>query len=123
MEEGNPLRELVGRSGREARSRVEHGSATSKNPDHVVATIDAAHFRVYRRNKREAIPFLSPPDCRAGFPLRTQRDFNRKLDDGGQEAENGGRHEFRESLRSLRERILKAEPEAEIRSRRAAWLF
>jgi predicted nucleic acid-binding protein len=35
---------------------------SEQNPDHVVVTIDAAHFRVYRRNKREAIPLLSPPD-------------------------------------------------------------
>lgn len=30
-------------------------------PRHVVITIDEADFRVYRRNKREAIPLLCPP--------------------------------------------------------------
>lgn len=31
------------------------------HPDHVVVTVDEADFRVYRRNKREAIPLLCPP--------------------------------------------------------------
>jgi uncharacterized protein len=31
-------------------------------PRHSVITIDRADFRVYRRNKREAIPMLSPPE-------------------------------------------------------------
>jgi predicted nucleic acid-binding protein len=31
-------------------------------PRHRVVTIDRADFRVYRRNKREAIPLLFPPD-------------------------------------------------------------
>jgi uncharacterized protein len=30
-------------------------------PDHVVITVDEDDFRVYRRNKREAIPLLCPP--------------------------------------------------------------
>ena len=30
-------------------------------PKHVVLTVDEADFRVYRRNKREAIPLLCPP--------------------------------------------------------------
>lgn len=30
-------------------------------PRHVVITVDEADFRVYRRNKREAIPVLTPP--------------------------------------------------------------
>jgi uncharacterized protein len=30
-------------------------------PDHVVITVDEEDFRVYRRNKREAIPLLCPP--------------------------------------------------------------
>lgn len=30
-------------------------------PRHVVITVDEADFRVYRRNKREAIPILMPP--------------------------------------------------------------
>jgi predicted nucleic acid-binding protein len=30
-------------------------------PRHVVITVDADDFRVYRRNKREAIPLLTPP--------------------------------------------------------------
>jgi uncharacterized protein len=29
-------------------------------PEHVIATVDS-NFRVYRRNKREAIPLLCPP--------------------------------------------------------------
>jgi predicted nucleic acid-binding protein len=32
-------------------------------PKHSVITIDRTDFRVYRRNKREAIPILSPPEC------------------------------------------------------------
>jgi predicted nucleic acid-binding protein len=31
------------------------------HPRHVVITIDESDFRVYRRNKREAIPLLCPP--------------------------------------------------------------
>ena len=31
-------------------------------PKHAVITIDRTGFRVYRRNKREAIPILSPPE-------------------------------------------------------------
>ncbi len=31
------------------------------HPKHVVMTVDEADFRVYRRNKREAIPRLCPP--------------------------------------------------------------
>jgi predicted nucleic acid-binding protein len=31
-------------------------------PRHSVITIDRADFRVYRRNKREAIPILCPPE-------------------------------------------------------------
>lgn len=30
-------------------------------PKHVIVTVDEADFRVYRRNKREAIPLLCPP--------------------------------------------------------------
>jgi hypothetical protein len=30
-------------------------------PRHTVITVDANDFRVYRRNKREAIPLLCPP--------------------------------------------------------------
>jgi uncharacterized protein len=30
-------------------------------PRHVVITVDQSDFRVYRRNKREAIPLLCPP--------------------------------------------------------------
>jgi len=31
-------------------------------PRHSVITIDAADFRVYRRNKREVIPTICPPN-------------------------------------------------------------
>jgi hypothetical protein len=31
-------------------------------PRHSVITVDRTEFRVYRRNKREAIPLLCPPD-------------------------------------------------------------
>ena len=31
------------------------------HPRHTVITVDEADFRVYRRNKREAIPILCPP--------------------------------------------------------------
>ncbi|HEX5482167.1 MAG TPA: hypothetical protein VFZ08_06020 [Terriglobia bacterium] len=31
-------------------------------PRHVVITVDEGDFRVYRRNKREAIPLLCPPE-------------------------------------------------------------
>ncbi len=30
-------------------------------PRHTVITVDASDFRIYRRNKREAIPLLCPP--------------------------------------------------------------
>jgi hypothetical protein len=30
-------------------------------PKHVVITVDAEDFRVYRRNKREVIPIIAPP--------------------------------------------------------------
>ena len=30
-------------------------------PKHSVITVDAEDFRVYRRNKREIIPMISPP--------------------------------------------------------------
>jgi predicted nucleic acid-binding protein len=32
------------------------------HPRHGVLTVDRADFRVYRRNKREAIPLVCPPD-------------------------------------------------------------
>ena len=32
-------------------------------PRHSVITVDRADFRVYRRNKREAIPLICPPDA------------------------------------------------------------
>jgi predicted nucleic acid-binding protein len=32
------------------------------NPRHSVVTVERADFRVYRRNKREAIPIVSPPE-------------------------------------------------------------
>ena len=32
-------------------------------PKHVVVTVDAADFTVYRRNKRETIPILVPPNA------------------------------------------------------------
>ena len=32
------------------------------NPDHAVITTDREDFRVYRRNKREAIPLICPPE-------------------------------------------------------------
>lgn len=31
-------------------------------PGHTLVTVDRADFRVFRRNKREAIPLLCPPD-------------------------------------------------------------
>jgi len=34
-------------------------------PRHVVITVDESDFRVYRRNKREAIPLLCPPPSRS----------------------------------------------------------
>jgi hypothetical protein len=33
-------------------------------PRHALVTVDEADFRVYRRNKREAIPLLCPPGKR-----------------------------------------------------------
>ena len=32
------------------------------NPRHSVITVDQADFRVYRRNKRETIPLVTPPE-------------------------------------------------------------
>jgi predicted nucleic acid-binding protein len=32
------------------------------HPRHSVITVDRADFRIYRRNKREAIPLICPPD-------------------------------------------------------------
>lgn len=32
------------------------------NPRHSVITVDRTDFRIYRRNKREAIPLVTPPD-------------------------------------------------------------
>ena len=32
------------------------------NPKHSIVTIDRADFRIYRRNKRETIPLVCPPD-------------------------------------------------------------
>lgn len=32
------------------------------HPKHSVVTVDRADFRVYRRNKRETIPLVSPPE-------------------------------------------------------------
>jgi predicted nucleic acid-binding protein len=32
-------------------------------PRHPIITVDEADFRVYRRNKREAIPLICPPSC------------------------------------------------------------
>jgi predicted nucleic acid-binding protein len=32
------------------------------HPRHPVVTVDRADFRVYRRNKREAIPLICPPE-------------------------------------------------------------
>lgn len=32
------------------------------NPRHSVVTLDQANFRVYRRNKRETMPLVTPPD-------------------------------------------------------------
>jgi hypothetical protein len=32
------------------------------HPRHAVITVDRADFRVYRRNKREAIPLICPPE-------------------------------------------------------------
>ena len=31
------------------------------HPHHMIITVDEADFRVYRRNKREAIPLICPP--------------------------------------------------------------
>jgi predicted nucleic acid-binding protein len=33
------------------------------HPHHKVVTVDRTDFRVYRRNKREAIPLICPPDA------------------------------------------------------------
>ena len=30
-------------------------------PEHVVVTVDESDFRIYRRNKRDALPLLCPP--------------------------------------------------------------
>jgi uncharacterized protein len=32
------------------------------HPRHSVVTVDRRDFRIYRRNKREAIPLLCPPE-------------------------------------------------------------
>jgi len=32
------------------------------HPRHSVITIDTADFRVYRRNRKDAIPLIHPPD-------------------------------------------------------------
>ena len=32
------------------------------HPRHSILTVDRADFRVYRRNKRETIPLVSPPE-------------------------------------------------------------
>jgi hypothetical protein len=32
------------------------------HPRHSVLTVDQADFRIYRRNKREAIPLICPPE-------------------------------------------------------------
>jgi hypothetical protein len=32
------------------------------HPRHSVITVDVEDFRVYRRNKREAIPLIYPPE-------------------------------------------------------------
>jgi len=32
------------------------------HPKHAVITVDVADFRVYRRNRREAIPLIVPPE-------------------------------------------------------------
>jgi uncharacterized protein len=36
------------------------------HPRHAVITVDVQDFRVYRRNGREAIPLVVPPDARRG---------------------------------------------------------
>ena len=33
------------------------------HPRHSVITVDREDFRVYRRNKREVIPLICPPDA------------------------------------------------------------
>jgi hypothetical protein len=33
------------------------------HPRHSVITVDPEDFRIYRRNKREAIPIVSPPEA------------------------------------------------------------
>lgn len=33
------------------------------NPRLPIVTVDRADFRIYRRNKREVIPVICPPDC------------------------------------------------------------
>jgi predicted nucleic acid-binding protein len=33
------------------------------HPHHSVATVDRADFKIYRRNKRERIPLICPPDA------------------------------------------------------------
>ena len=32
------------------------------NPRHSIVTVDRAEFRVYRRNKRDTIPLITPPE-------------------------------------------------------------
>ena len=34
------------------------------HPKHAVITVDVADFRVYRRNRREAIPLIAPPEIK-----------------------------------------------------------
>lgn len=41
------------------------------HPRHSVLTVDRADFRVYRRNKREAIPLVCPPS-RLSVRLRSR---------------------------------------------------
>lgn len=33
------------------------------NPQHFVITVDRSDFRIFRRNKREAIPLICPPEA------------------------------------------------------------
>jgi len=35
---------------------------SESHPQHSVITVDRADFRFYRRNKRETIPLICPPD-------------------------------------------------------------
>ena len=78
------LRDNMVRLGFDCESEVEHlynlaERYADRNPDladlclirmselfprHALVTVDEADFRVYRRNKREAIPLLCPPGKR-----------------------------------------------------------